>query len=415
MAIPTRVLGRTGVNVSAVGFGGHHIGDFPTYEDAEKAVHDGLDAGIRYFDNCWEYHNGKSEVWLGRALAGRRDKAFVMTKVCTHGRGAELATTMLHESLRRLQTDHLDLWQIHGVTFDNDPELAYRKGGVLEALDEAKRDGKVRFVGFTGHKDPAIHRKMIEMGYPFDTVQMPLNCFDGTFRSFETAVLPLLPSRGIAALGMKPHGGRGDAIKQGVVTPGRDAPVREMRPSVATTICGIDSQAILKQVVGIASSFTPTSAREHGRAPRKVPRLAGDGRLSSTRCRSRTTTRGEKAQRFQVEPKTRRRLGRREDHHGVAMKQPRTSARSARSTHPNASKAAKAPARARPEPANETGQGSRAMWTGSIGFGLVQIAVKLYPRERTNDLAFHQVDKRDGSLIGYERVNKATAQASRLG
>ena len=113
-----------------------------------------------------------------------------MTKVCTHGRGADLALKMLDESLRRLKTDHLDLWQIHGVAFDNDPALAYAKGGVLEAFDQAKKQGKVRFVGFTGHKDPAIHLEMIRLGYPFDAVQMPLNVFDASFRSFETQVLP---------------------------------------------------------------------------------------------------------------------------------------------------------------------------------------------------------------------------------
>ena len=153
-------------------------------------MHEAIDAGITFFDTCWEYYDGKSEDWLGRALAGKRDEVFLMTKVCTHGRGADLAMRMLEESLRRLQTDHLDLWQIHGVCFDDDPELAYRKGGVIEALELAKRQGKARFVGFTGHKDPAIHLEMITRGFPFDTVQMPLNCFDATFRSFEQHVLP---------------------------------------------------------------------------------------------------------------------------------------------------------------------------------------------------------------------------------
>jgi predicted aldo/keto reductase-like oxidoreductase len=279
MTIPTRPLGRTGVSVSAVGFGGHHLGDFETYEDAERTIHAGIDAGIRYFDNCWEYHNGKSEDWLGRALAGGlRTQVFLTTKVCTHGRDGSLALEMLEQSLRRLQTDHLDLWQIHGVTFDNDPDLAYRKGGVLEALDKAKRDGKVRFVGFTGHKDPAIHRRMIELGYPFDTCQMPLNCFDASFRSFEQQVLPLLQQRGIAALGMKPHGGRADAIKKGVVTAAEMLRYAMSLP-VATTICGIDSDAILKQVVGLASSFTPMTPPEVDALRAKCRALAGDGRF----------------------------------------------------------------------------------------------------------------------------------------
>src|SRR5947209_951214 len=141
-----------------------------------------------------------------------------MTKVCTHGRGAELALKMLDESLRRLGTDRLDLWQIHGVSFDNDPDLAYAKGGVLEALDWAKKQGKVRFTGFTGHKDPAVHLRMLKQGYPFDTVQMPLNPFDGTFRSFEREVLPEVNRRKMGALGMKSLGGTAAAIRARVLS-----------------------------------------------------------------------------------------------------------------------------------------------------------------------------------------------------
>jgi predicted aldo/keto reductase-like oxidoreductase len=278
MAIPLRAFGHTDQKISAVGLGGHHLGDFATYGEAERVVHDAVDAGIRFFDNCWEYHNGKSEDWLGRALVGRRDRVFLMTKVCTHGRDGSLALQMLDQSLRRLRTDHLDLWQIHGVGFENDPELAYRKGGVLEALTQAKREGRVRFVGFTGHKDPTVHRRMVEMGFPFDAVQMPLNCFDASFRSFESNVLPELTRRGIAPLGMKPCGGRADAIKQGIVS--AEAMLRySMSLPVATTICGVDSPAILKQLIDIASGFEPMTAAEAEalRAKCKVP--AGDGRF----------------------------------------------------------------------------------------------------------------------------------------
>jgi aryl-alcohol dehydrogenase-like predicted oxidoreductase len=137
-----RSLGRTGAQVSALGVGGHHLGDFPSVDAAIRLVHEAIDAGIIFFDNCWEYYNGKTEDILGRALKGRRDKVFLMTKVCTHGRSAQLALQMLEQSLRRLQTDHLDLWQIRGIVYDNDPELAYAKGGVLEALDRAKKEGK---------------------------------------------------------------------------------------------------------------------------------------------------------------------------------------------------------------------------------------------------------------------------------
>src|SRR5437764_324465 len=134
-----RSLGRTGEQVSALGVGGHHLGDLPTVDEAIRLVHEAVDAGVTFFDNCWEYWNGRAEDWLGRALKGRRDKVFLMTKVCTHGRGTDLALKMLDESLRRLQTDHLDLWQVHGVCLDNEPELAYARGGVREALAKADR------------------------------------------------------------------------------------------------------------------------------------------------------------------------------------------------------------------------------------------------------------------------------------
>jgi aryl-alcohol dehydrogenase-like predicted oxidoreductase len=129
---------------------GHHLGDLKTVGEAIRHVHEAIDGGITFFDNCWEYFNGRSEDWLGRALEGKRDKVFLMTKVCTHGRGKDVALAMLEQSLRRLRTDHLDLWQVHGVGFDNDPNLAYAKGGVVEALDRAKKDGKAKLVCFTG-------------------------------------------------------------------------------------------------------------------------------------------------------------------------------------------------------------------------------------------------------------------------
>ena len=276
-AIPQRPLGRTGVQVSALGLGGHHLGDLKTVDEAIRLVHEAVDAGITFFDNCWEYWNGRAEDWLGRALQGRRDQVFLMTKVCTHGRGAGLALKMLDESLRRLQTDHLDLWQVHGVCFDNDPELAYAKGGVLEALDQAKRQGKARFVGFTGHKDPAIHLDMIRRGYPFDAVQMPLNCLDATFRSFEEQVLPEVTRRGIAALGMKPMGGTAGAVKSGLVT-AEEMLRYAMSLPVATTIAGMDSLDVLRQNLRVARGFTPMTAAEMRALRDRCAEAAGDGR-----------------------------------------------------------------------------------------------------------------------------------------
>src|SRR5437867_9409254 len=244
--IPRRPLGRTGVQVSAIGVGGHHLGDLSTVDDAIRLVHEAVDAGITFFDNCWEYYNGKTENWLGQALRGRRDEVFLMTKVCTHGRSGRLALRMLEESLRRLRTDHLDLWQIHGIVYDNDPELAYAAEGVLEAFDQAKKQGKTRFVGFTGHKDPAFHLKMLDRGYPFDTVQMPLNPFDASFHSFEQQVLPEVNRRGMAPLGMKSMGGTAWAVNNGVVTAEELLRYAMSLPD-ATTISGMDTLEALHQ------------------------------------------------------------------------------------------------------------------------------------------------------------------------
>jgi aryl-alcohol dehydrogenase-like predicted oxidoreductase len=173
--VPKKPLGRTGVQVSAMGLGGYHLGSAETDQAAMEIVAKAFDHGVQFFDNAWEYHDGLSEERLGKALRGKRDQAFVMTKVCTHGRDKKIAMRMLEESLRRLQTDHLDLWQIHEVVYDNDPDLIFAPNGAAEALQAAKQQGKVRFIGFTGHKDPEIHLKMLSHDFPFDTVQMPLN------------------------------------------------------------------------------------------------------------------------------------------------------------------------------------------------------------------------------------------------
>jgi len=196
--IPHRILGSTETEVSIIGLGGYHLGTIGSKREAVRIVQAAVEEGITFLDNAWEYHDGESERLMGDALAagGLRDQAFLMTKCCTHGRGKDAAFRQLHESLRRLKTDHLDLWQIHEVVYENDPERHFAKDGAVEALAEAKRQGKVRFVGFTGHKDPHIHLKMLKHGFPFDTCQLPLNCFDATFRSFERLVLPELLVRG---------------------------------------------------------------------------------------------------------------------------------------------------------------------------------------------------------------------------
>lgn len=266
------------VKVSALAFGGHHLGDAEDEATAVKLVRDAVEGGITFFDNCWEYHRGKSEEWMGKGLTGLRQRVFLMTKVCTHGRGKELAVRMLEESLRRLQTDHLDLWQVHGVCFENDPDLFIRPGGAAEALLQAKKDGKVRFVGFTGHKDPAIHLKMLATGFPFDSVQMPLNAFDGQFRSFEQNVLPELSRRGIAALGMKPIQGHGDSVTKGALS-AEEALRYAMSLPVTTTITGMEKPEILAQNLGIARDMKPMTAAERQALRDRVKEYAGDGRM----------------------------------------------------------------------------------------------------------------------------------------
>jgi uncharacterized protein len=183
---------------------------------------------------------------------------------------------MLDESLRRLQTDHLDLWQIHGVGFDNEPELAYAKGGVLEALDKAKKQGKVRFVGFTGHKDPDIHLDMIRRGYAFDTVQMPLNCFDASFRSFETAVLPEVAKRGIGAIAMKSLGGAGEPVQKGIVS-AQEALRYALSLPVSLVVSGVESIDILRQNLAVVRGFKPMTPAEMQELRTRVAPEATDG------------------------------------------------------------------------------------------------------------------------------------------
>ena len=276
--IPLRKFGKTDARVSALGLGGHHLGAAKDEQTAVEIVHRAVDGGVTFFDCCWEYNRGKSEDWLGKGLKGLREKAFLMTKVCTHGRDATLATQMLEQSLRRLQTDHLDLWQIHGVSFQNDPDLFIRKGGAAEALLKAKKDGKVRFVGFTGHKDPDIHLAMLNTGFPFDSVQMPLNPFDASFFSFEQKVLPVLNQRGIAPLGMKPIGGHGEPVAKGVFS-AQELLKYAMSLPVATTITGVSEISILEQNLQVAQGFSPLSAGEMQKLRDRAKEYAGDGRF----------------------------------------------------------------------------------------------------------------------------------------
>ena len=275
--IPRRPFGRSDEQVSALALGGYHLGEVGNQREAIRIVRAAIDAGITFMDNAWEYHDGESEEILGKALAGRRDQVFLMTKVCTHGRDKTVAMRQLKQSLRRLGTDHLDLWQVHECVYPNDPERHFAPGGVIEALVEAKEQGLVRYVGFTGHKHPDIHLAMLAYEFPFDSVQMPLNCFDATFRSFEHAVLPEARRRGLAVLGMKSMGGEGDAVRKKAVT--ADEALRyAMSLPVTTTVSGIDSMRVLRQNVRIARGFTPMSAEEMAALRARVADVAADGR-----------------------------------------------------------------------------------------------------------------------------------------
>ncbi len=277
-SIPKRKLGNNGLEVSILGVGGFHLGSAQNQDAAKVIVQQALDAGINFFDNAWEYHDGQSEEWLGYGLGNRRNEAILMTKVCTHGRDKKVAMQMLEQSLRRLKTDHLDVWQIHEVIYENDPDLIFKPNGAAEALLEAKKQGKVRLIGFTGHKDPAIHLKMLSHGFPFDTVQMPLNAFDASFRSFEERVLPEARLRGLAVFGMKSLGGSGEMIKWGGITVS-DALRYAMSLPVTTTISGMDSPEVLKQNLKIAKNFSPMQEQDMAEIRKRCRTEAANGHL----------------------------------------------------------------------------------------------------------------------------------------
>lgn len=269
--IPKRPLGKTGLQVSILGVGGYHLGSAGSQETINEMVAKALDHGINLFDNAWEYQDGASEERLGIALKSKRDQVVLVTGVCTYGRKKDVAMRMLEDSLTRLQTDHLDIWQVHDVVYYNDPELAYQQDGVLEALSMAKQQGKVRFAGFAGHKNPSIHLDMLNRGFHFDTVQMPVNPFDPGFRSFERSVLPLAIQKGIGVLSVKSMGGSGEPIVHGALTPTEALYYAMSVPGVSSTISGMDSMEVLDQNLEILRGFTPlteakmAALREHAR------------------------------------------------------------------------------------------------------------------------------------------------------
>jgi predicted aldo/keto reductase-like oxidoreductase len=258
--VPRRALGRTGEQISALGLGGFHIGNPSDEEAGIRLIRDAIERGITFMDNAWDYHNGGSEIRMGKALRdGYRDKVFLMTKI--DGRTQSAAAQQIEQSLKRLQTDHVDLMQFHEVIRMEDPDRIFAPGGGMEAMLEAKKAGKVRFIGFTGHKDPLVHLRMLQVAaahhFRFDAVQMPLNVMDAHFRSFQHQVVPVLVEQGIGVLGMKSMGS-GIILRSHTVTPVECLHYALNLPT-STVITGIDSQQLLDQAIGAARSFKPLS------------------------------------------------------------------------------------------------------------------------------------------------------------
>lgn len=262
-----RKLGSTGQMVSAIGLGGSHIAK-PTVTEAEttRLIHEAIEAGITFMDNSWDYNSGLSEQRMGNALAeaGLREKVFLMTKL--DGRTKDLAERQIETSLKRLKTDRIDLLQHHEILRFDDPDRIFAEGGAMEAVIEAKKAGKVRYIGFTGHKDPHIHLYMLETAakhhFRFDAVQMPLNVMDAHYRSFAQLVVPKLVEQGIGVLGMKPFGG-GDGIilKSNTVQP-LDCLHYALNLPTSVVITGIDKEEVLKQAIEATKTFRVMSEAE---------------------------------------------------------------------------------------------------------------------------------------------------------
>ena len=278
--IPYRLLGRTGEKVSLVGLGGYHLGRQSNPEESIRIIRTGLDEGINFLDNCWDYNGGESEIRMGKALRdGYRQKAFLMTKI--DGRTKTAATAQLNESLRRLQTDRIDLLQFHEVIRDSDPDRVFAVGGGMEAVLEAKKAGKVRFIGFTGHKSPDIHLKMLatasKHGFKFDAVQMPLNVMDAHFNSFEKKVLPVLTGNGIGVLGMKPLGDH--FILESKTVTAIECLHYSMNLPTSVVITGCDSMPILQQALQAAGSFQPMDSSQVAAMLAKTSKAAEAGQF----------------------------------------------------------------------------------------------------------------------------------------
>jgi aryl-alcohol dehydrogenase-like predicted oxidoreductase len=257
-------LGKTGETVSRIGMGGYHLGKQQDPEESIRLIHAGVDAGITFMDNCWDYNDGLSEVRMGQALktGGYREKVFLMTKM--DGRTAEEYSKQLEQSMGRLQTDMIDLVQFHEVIRMEDPDRIFAKGGAIEAAVKAREQGKIRYIGFTGHKDPAVHLRMLEVAkkndFHFDTVQMPINVMDAHFRSFTQQVMPVALEQGIGVLAMKTFGDH-YILESGTVKP-MEALHYGLTQPVSVVITGIDNQQVLEQALEAVKTFKPMSEAE---------------------------------------------------------------------------------------------------------------------------------------------------------
>lgn len=278
-----RELGSTGVKVSAIGMGGFHLGKPDVTEvEAIRLVQEAADRGITFFDNCWDYNDGQSEIRLGKALKdGRREKVFVMTKI--DGRTKEAAKRQIESSLERLQTDRVDLLQHHEVLRFDDPDRIFAEGGAMEAVVEAQKAGKVRFIGFTGHKDPRIHLYMLKVakdhGFHFDTAQMPLNLMDAHFRSFARLVVPELVKQKTGVLGMKPFcGGEAIILKSGAVQP-MDCLHYALSLPTSVVITGIEKQMALDQAFNAVKNFKPLDREQMASLAAKTREVATAGKF----------------------------------------------------------------------------------------------------------------------------------------
>lgn len=256
--IPYRTLGRTGEKVSIIGLGGHHIGVQATEKESIRIIRTAIDSGINFLDNSWDYNGGRSGIRMGKALKnGYRQRTFLMTKV--DGRTQESFNRQLDESLKRLQTDTIDLLQFHDVIRVSDADRTFAEGGAIEAALKARQAGKIRYIGFTGHKSPDTHLKMLQTafdhGFTFDTVQMPLNVMDAQFNSFQRRVLPVLLQHNIGAIGMKPMGD--SIILNSQTVSATECLHYAMSLPVSTVVTGCDSLSILEQALNAARTFQP--------------------------------------------------------------------------------------------------------------------------------------------------------------